>query len=150
MRELTIVPLTAARVADLATLFDQGGDPKWCWCTYYRVRGRSWSNSTPADNRALLGELADRARAASLLGRPEPAPGELPVLLLGRAAGERHIAREEPARGAPLNHYHLEPVLAVTRDYGRGGLTDPVVHERHPRMHLHHRHPACNGHAARH
>jgi ribosomal protein S18 acetylase RimI-like enzyme len=60
MPELTIVPLTAARVADLATLFDQGGDPKWCWCTYYRIRGRSWSNSTPADNRALLSELADR------------------------------------------------------------------------------------------
>ena len=63
MPELTIVPLTTARVADLATLFDQGGDPRWCWCTYYRVRGRTWSNSTPADNRALLGGLADRAPA---------------------------------------------------------------------------------------
>ena len=63
MPELTIVPLTTARVADLATLFDQGGDPEWCWCTYYRVRGRSWSNSTPTDNRALLGGLADRAPA---------------------------------------------------------------------------------------
>ena len=63
MPELTIVPLTTARVADLATLFDQGGDPEWCWCTYCRVRGRSWSNSTPTDNRALLGGLADRAPA---------------------------------------------------------------------------------------
>ena len=67
MPELTIVPLTAARVADLATLFDQGGDPRWCWCTYYRVRGRTWSNSTPADNRALLGGLADRALAPGLV-----------------------------------------------------------------------------------
>ena len=67
MPKLTIVPLTTARVADLATLFDQGGDPKWCWCTYYRVRGRSWSNSTPTDNRALLGELADRALAPGLV-----------------------------------------------------------------------------------
>jgi ribosomal protein S18 acetylase RimI-like enzyme len=67
MPELTIVPLTAARVADLATLFDQGGDPRWCWCTYHRVRGRSWSNSTLADNRALLGELADRAPAPGLV-----------------------------------------------------------------------------------
>jgi ribosomal protein S18 acetylase RimI-like enzyme len=67
MPELTIVPLTAARVADLATLFDQGGDPRSCWCTYYRVRGRSWSNSTPADNRALLGEVAGRALAPGLV-----------------------------------------------------------------------------------
>jgi ribosomal protein S18 acetylase RimI-like enzyme len=67
MPDLTIVPLTAARLDDLASLFDQGGDPKWCWCAYYRVRGRTWSNSTPADNRALLGELADRALAPGLV-----------------------------------------------------------------------------------
>jgi ribosomal protein S18 acetylase RimI-like enzyme len=54
-------PLTAETWPDLVALFEQGGDPAWCWCTYYRVRGRSWSNSTAADNRALLGELADRA-----------------------------------------------------------------------------------------
>jgi ribosomal protein S18 acetylase RimI-like enzyme len=65
--DLEIVPLTAARLDDLASLFDQGGDPKWCWCAYYRVRGRTWSNSTPADNRALLGELADRALAPGLV-----------------------------------------------------------------------------------
>jgi hypothetical protein len=28
---LDIQPLTAKRIPDLATLFDQGGDPKWCW-----------------------------------------------------------------------------------------------------------------------
>jgi ribosomal protein S18 acetylase RimI-like enzyme len=67
MPDLTIVPLTAARLDDLASLFDQGGDPKWCWCAYYRVRGRTWSNSTPVDNRALLGELADRALAPGLV-----------------------------------------------------------------------------------
>jgi hypothetical protein len=27
-----ILPVTPDRLADLATLFDQGGDPKWCWC----------------------------------------------------------------------------------------------------------------------
>ena len=47
-------PLTPARIADLATLFDQGGDPKWCWCAYFRVRGRDWTNSTGAENRELL------------------------------------------------------------------------------------------------
>jgi hypothetical protein len=28
---LDIMPLTPDRIVDLATLFDQGGDPKWCW-----------------------------------------------------------------------------------------------------------------------
>jgi ribosomal protein S18 acetylase RimI-like enzyme len=64
---LTIVPLTPDRLNDLATLFDQGGDPKWCWCAWYRVPNRNWSNATPADNRALLAELASDAPAPGLV-----------------------------------------------------------------------------------
>lgn len=59
-RGLEIVPLTPARFGDLASLFEQGGDPKWCWCTYYRVRGRSWANATPEGNRTHLEGLAGR------------------------------------------------------------------------------------------
>ena len=57
---LEIQPLTAKRLGDLASLFDQGGDPKWCWCSYFRVRGRDWTNSTPAENRELLSTAARR------------------------------------------------------------------------------------------
>jgi hypothetical protein len=28
---LEILPLTPGRFGDVATLFDEGGDPKWCW-----------------------------------------------------------------------------------------------------------------------
>jgi ribosomal protein S18 acetylase RimI-like enzyme len=62
---LRFEPLTPDRIADLATLFDAGGDPKWCWCAYFRFRGRDWSNSSPAKNRAALEALSD----------DEPAPG---------------------------------------------------------------------------
>jgi hypothetical protein len=31
---LDIQPLTPARIDDLAVLFGQGGDPKWCWCDW--------------------------------------------------------------------------------------------------------------------
>jgi len=51
---LRFEPLTPDRIPDLATLFDQGGDPKWCWCAWFRVRGRDWTNSTGAENRELL------------------------------------------------------------------------------------------------
>jgi GNAT superfamily N-acetyltransferase len=61
--ELAIHPLTPRRLADLAVLFGQGGDPKWCWCAYFRVRGMSWTNSTPERNRAIL-ESATRRGAA--------------------------------------------------------------------------------------
>jgi GNAT superfamily N-acetyltransferase len=54
VKTLAILPLTADRVPDLAALFGQGGDPRWCWCAYFRVRGRDWTNSTAADNREVL------------------------------------------------------------------------------------------------
>jgi GNAT superfamily N-acetyltransferase len=57
---LAIEPLTRARFADLAALFEQGGDPKWCWCTFFRFRGRDWTNSTAAVNRAALEDLTQR------------------------------------------------------------------------------------------
>ena len=55
---MTIEPLTTDRFEDLGTLFMQGGDPKWCWCMYFRTRGLSWSNSTAKQNREGLRELA--------------------------------------------------------------------------------------------
>lgn len=66
---LAILPLTADRFPDLARLFEEGGDPKWCWCTYFRVRGRSWTNATATSNRAELRALAGRDQEA------RPAPG---------------------------------------------------------------------------
>ena len=60
--DLEIHPLTPKRLPDLAALFGQGGDPKWCWCAFYRVRGMTWSNATPAGNRKVL-EKAVRTNA---------------------------------------------------------------------------------------
>jgi GNAT superfamily N-acetyltransferase len=67
--ELDIQPLTRERLPDLASLFNQGGDPKWCWCAYFRVRGMNWTNSTAEQNRAVL------TRAAEAGDRTGRAPG---------------------------------------------------------------------------
>ncbi|MDQ4036169.1 MAG: GNAT family N-acetyltransferase [Chloroflexota bacterium] len=57
--DLDIQPLTRERLPDLAALFGQGGDPKWCWCSFYRVRGSSWQNTTAAGNRRVLEKAVD-------------------------------------------------------------------------------------------
>jgi len=49
----------------LADLFSAGGDPKWCWCQFWRKPGSNWSNTTADDNRRDL---------EALVGT-EPAPG---------------------------------------------------------------------------
>jgi GNAT superfamily N-acetyltransferase len=74
--DLTVEPLTPERWDDLAALFQEGGDPKWCWCQFYRERGLDWSNSSAADNRERLASLT----------RTGPAPG-LVAYRDGRAVG---------------------------------------------------------------
>jgi GNAT superfamily N-acetyltransferase len=67
--DLEIKPLTRERLPDLAALFDQGGDPKWCWCSFYRVRGSTFANSSEAKNRRVLEQAVDEldARAPGLV-----------------------------------------------------------------------------------
>lgn len=52
--DLAIAPLTSDRLGDLATLFEQGGDPKWCWCAYFRVRSFDFSKGSKAKHRSVL------------------------------------------------------------------------------------------------
>ena len=71
-----ILPLIPERFPDLAALFEEGGDPKWCWCTYFRYRGRDWSNSTADGNREALERIASAEPAPGLLAfRDERAVG---------------------------------------------------------------------------
>ena len=67
--ELAFRPLTPDRLDDLAGLFGQGGDAKWCWCAWYRVRSVTFRDASAADNRAVLEAVACDASV--------PAPGLL-------------------------------------------------------------------------
>src|SRR5512132_2385821 len=56
--DLEIRPLTETTWPALAALFEEGGDPRWCFCQYFRVRGLDWSNSSGEENRERLHALA--------------------------------------------------------------------------------------------
>jgi GNAT superfamily N-acetyltransferase len=70
-KDLDIRPLTPDRIPDLATLFDQGGDPKWCWCTWFRLRNADFSSGGAERHRAVLARAAEEGvvddRAPGLL-----------------------------------------------------------------------------------
>jgi ribosomal protein S18 acetylase RimI-like enzyme len=127
--ELTIVPLTADRLDDLATLFDQGGDPKWCWCAWYRLPNRTWSNATPTDNRALLAELATGAPAPGLVAyRGDEVVGW--VSLGPRADYERlaHSTILAPVDDRPV--WSIVCFVVGRRERGQGiarGLLDSAI-----------------------
>jgi GNAT superfamily N-acetyltransferase len=80
LADLDIGPLTPAGFEQLAELFATG-DPRWCWCMYFRRRGMDWSNAAPADNRADLERLAEVGASGD-----GPAPG-LVAMRDGRAIG---------------------------------------------------------------
>jgi GNAT superfamily N-acetyltransferase len=60
MAFMDIHPLTPERFNDLAELF-ASGDPRWCWCQYFRARGRSWANASAESNQADLERLTSEA-----------------------------------------------------------------------------------------
>ena len=68
---LEIRSLSPDRFTDVASLFEEGGDPRWCWCVFFRFRGRDWTNATAADNRAALEDLTHRDLAPGLVAYRE-------------------------------------------------------------------------------
>lgn len=78
-----ILPLTPGRWADVAALFDEGGDPKSCSCMFWRVRSKEWSFGSAAEARKGFRTLVNAAR--------DPAPGLL-AYADGRAVGWVSVA----------------------------------------------------------
>jgi GNAT superfamily N-acetyltransferase len=72
--ELQIHPLTRDRWDDLATLFDRPGDPKGCWCMFYRVRGRDFEQLWGDGARAAFQEVVEQGPAPGLLAYRDGTP----------------------------------------------------------------------------
>jgi GNAT superfamily N-acetyltransferase len=95
---LTIEPLSPDRFDALAELFREGGDPRWCWCQFWRLRSKDFSAKKVPQLRQRLRDLS----AAS------PAPG-LVALRGDRAVGWCSLGpREDFAR---LEHSRTIPRL---------------------------------------
>jgi GNAT superfamily N-acetyltransferase len=138
--DVEVVPLTRDRVEDLATLFAEGGDPKNCWCAFWRVRGSGWQGWTAEKNRPVVEGLAGH----------DPAPG-LVAYAQGRAVGwvslgpredyerlerSKVLARiddrpvwsivcfvvSRSVRGRGVAHALLAAAIAYARDHGASTL----------------------------
>jgi GNAT superfamily N-acetyltransferase len=72
-----IVPASADVWPALAALFEEGGDPRWCWCMFWRLPGTDFSRSSAGRNREHLQGLVEGPLAPGLVG----------LALDGRAVG---------------------------------------------------------------
>ncbi|MER7248260.1 GNAT family N-acetyltransferase [Kribbella sp. NPDC000426] len=51
---VTLRPAAPDSWPDVAAVMGERGDPSRCFCQYFRLRGKAWSDNPPAANRALL------------------------------------------------------------------------------------------------
>lgn len=65
--EVSIVPATAGRWADLEQLFGPRGACGGCWCLYWRLAPKVWQAGKSGGNRAVLRRLVGRPVAPGLL-----------------------------------------------------------------------------------
>jgi GNAT superfamily N-acetyltransferase len=64
---LVVQPLTPERFEALAELFKEGGDPRSCWCMFWRVRGKDFSGAKVPELRERLAALAAGPLAPGLV-----------------------------------------------------------------------------------
>jgi GNAT superfamily N-acetyltransferase len=120
-----IVPLTPARWNEVAGLFGEGGDPKTCWCMFWRLRSKDWSFANPHEVRDGFHRLVDEDR--------DPAPGLL-ALRGGRAVGwvslgpRSDFGRLEHSRVRPrlddLDVWSIVCFVVSKTERGRGLTTE--------------------------
>jgi GNAT superfamily N-acetyltransferase len=134
--DVQILPASAGLWPAITDLFSAGGDPKWCWCMFWRKPGSNWSNTTAEENRAGLEALVGGDLAPGLVAlRDGTAVGWVglgPREAFGRLERSRTIPRldgdgvwsvncfvvAKGARRTGIANALLEAAAAYARDHG--------------------------------
>ena len=141
---MQILPLSAASWPALETLFREGGDPRWCWCQYWRLRSKDFAAAKVPELRERLRTLAGGPEAPGLVAIEGEGPSARAVgwVSLGPRAGYERIVRskvipridERPvwsivcfavaasARGQGVARELLEAAVAFARSRGAEAL----------------------------
>ena len=67
MTSVKVRPLTAKTWDALAELFREGGDPRWCWCQFWRLRSKDFAALKVPQLRERLHDQADSKLAPGLV-----------------------------------------------------------------------------------
>jgi GNAT superfamily N-acetyltransferase len=68
---LEVRPATADRWDDLVQVMGERGDPSRCFCQYFRLRGKQWSDASPAVHREALRSQLDSDPPPGVLANDE-------------------------------------------------------------------------------
>ena len=147
---MRVVPLTPDTWPQLETLFRGGGDPRWCWCQFWRLRSKDFSAAKVPELRDRLHDLAESGLPPGLVALDSEASDARAVgwVSLGPRTSYERIVRskvipkvdERPvwsvvcfavsaaARGRGVARALLEGAVAFARERGAEALEAyPVV-----------------------
>ena len=125
MTDQTIEPLSAATWPALAALFGAGGDPRWCFCQFWRKPGSNWTNTTQAENRAdLEAQLADPLPPGLVAMRGNDAVGWVAV---APRDGYPRLASSRTIPQLPGDDVWAITCLVVRKTARRTGLATALV-----------------------
>ncbi|HEX9551054.1 MAG TPA: GNAT family N-acetyltransferase [Candidatus Limnocylindrales bacterium] len=144
MGPLRIEPLTPTTWPALEALFREGGDPRWCWCQYWRLRAKDLDAAKVPQLRERLRALADGELAPGLIAIEEGATDARAVgwVSLGPRADYERIVRSKviptiddrpvwsivcfavsaTARGRGVARALLDGAVAYAREHGAEAL----------------------------
>jgi GNAT superfamily N-acetyltransferase len=121
--ELTFRPVTARRWADLVALFEEGGEPRRCWCTYFRRPGPEWKQMGAGERRGAFEQVVASGAEPGVLAYD----GQRPVGWVSVAPREEFLPRLQRSRVlAPSPEEGVWSVLCFVvsrRARGRGVAT---------------------------
>jgi ribosomal protein S18 acetylase RimI-like enzyme len=92
-----IEPLVEANWPALEALFREGGDPRWCWCQFWRLRSKDFGAAKVPELRERLRSLADGPQPPGLVAIEGNGPAARAVgwVSLGPRADFERIVRSK-------------------------------------------------------
>ena len=118
---LTILPLTPERWADLETLFGIHGAYGNCWCMFFRLSNKEWGAQDGDQRKQGLHDLVEGGRPTGLLAYD----GETPLGWIGLGPRPDFKRLEKSRVAKPVDDRPVWSVVCffVNKHYRRQGLT---------------------------
>ena len=127
MGEVTIRPVTPDRWADLVALFEQRGEPRRCWCTYFRFPRPQWDRMDVTERRAELDGIVASGAEPGLLAYAEDGTPVGWVSVAPRAEFLAHLERTRVLKPAPGDGVWSVLCFAVSPRARRQGVAHALL-----------------------
>jgi GNAT superfamily N-acetyltransferase len=122
---VNIVPASPQLWPQIAELFAAGGDPKWCWCQFWRKPGSNWSNTSADENRTDLEGLVEGDPSPGLVALRDG--GAVGWVGLGPRDAFPRLARSRTLPQLPGDRIWAVNCFVVARTARRSGIASALL-----------------------